>query len=90
MCNLEALGQIARSASHFQPNALIADAFAATVNSGQTVSAPGGAFRSGQTWYGVAFKCTVAADLSSITAFSFRVSDALPGPPSRAAPRSGQ
>lgn len=90
MCNLEALGQIAGSAGHFQPNALIADAFAAPVNAGQTVSAPGGAFRSGQTWYGVSFKCTVASDLSSVTAFSFRTSDALPGPPTRPARPAGQ
>ena len=92
MCNLEAMGQLARTPSHLQPNALVADAFAATVAAGQTVSAPGGAFRSGATWYGVAFKCTVAADLASVTAFSFQIGAPLPGPPARAlpAPKSGQ
>ena len=86
MCNLEALGQIARTSRDLQPNALVADAFVPTVASGQTVTAAGGAFRSGATWHGMSFKCTVATDLSSVTAFSFRIGSALPGPPTRALP----
>jgi hypothetical protein len=84
MCLIEAVGQIGHVSSRYHPDAIVADALAPTAASGLTLDVPGGAFRSDESWYGVAFHCTVTKDLFGIAAFTFRIGDALPGPPTRA------
>jgi hypothetical protein len=77
MCNIEAMAQVGRAASRYNPDALIANAFAPPASSGQTFTVSGGAFRSGGNWYGLSFACTVTADSSDIANFSFRIGDAV-------------
>jgi uncharacterized protein DUF930 len=74
-CNIEALGQIGNAGHNYEPNALKADAFAKTVISGTTFTVTNGAFRSGAKWYALAYKCTLAKDLSAVESFSFHIGD---------------
>lgn len=78
LCNIEGLEQIRRAQSQYDPDTLVSYAMSDPVSTGLTLSATGGAFRSRRKWYGIAFKCSVAADLSAVTAFEFRVGEAIP------------
>ena len=78
LCNIEGLEQIRRGAPSYDPDTLVSYAMADTAAAGLTLSAPGGAFRSRRRWYGIAFKCTVAADLESVTGFEFKVGKPIP------------
>ena len=50
-----------------------------TTSTGLTLSAGAAAPSwSRRKWYGVAFRCTIAADYSGVTAFSFKLGDAIP------------
>jgi len=51
---------------------------AGTQVDGNTVVARGAAFRSARTWYQLEFKCTVANDLKTVTAFEFRIKRPIP------------
>lgn len=72
-CNLEALGQIGNAGDGFAPDVVMAEAYARTEISGTRLAAPGAIFRSGDRWYGLAFDCTLSDDLTSVTAFSYRL-----------------
>lgn len=78
LCNIEGLEQIRRADPGFYPDTLVSYAMEDTSTDGMTLLAPGGAFRSRRKWYGIAFKCTVAADFSGVTAFSFKLGAAIP------------
>lgn len=72
-CNIEAVGQIGSSGRGFTPDVVIADAYGKSVMAGSRYTASGAIFRSGEKWYGVAFDCTLSDDLTSVTAFSYRL-----------------
>lgn len=74
-CNIEAIGQIGNAGKHYQPDALIADAFSKPVTSGTRFSAGGGAFRSDGKWYAISYDCTLSKDLSAVTAFSYHLGE---------------
>jgi Domain of Unknown Function (DUF930) len=78
LCNIEGLEQIRRAAIQYDPDTLVSYAMADPVTAGLTLTASGGAFRSRRKWYGLAFKCTVGADLESVSAFEFKLGDAIP------------
>jgi len=78
LCNIEGLEQIRRGAPDYDPDTLVSYAMSDPLTAGLTLSAPGGAFRSRRRWFGVAFKCTVAADLASVTAFEFKLGKPIP------------
>jgi len=72
-CNIEAVGQIGNAGKGYEPDAVIANAFAKPVIEGSTFAVPGGAFRSRQKWYGLAYECTLSDDMSAVKSFSFRI-----------------
>ena len=72
-CNIEAIGQIGNAGRDYQPDALVADAFAKPVSTGTSYSASGGAFRSGGKWYAISYDCTLSADMNTVTAFSYHL-----------------
>lgn len=72
-CNIEAVGQIGNAGKGYEPDAVIANAFAKPVIAGSTFAVPGGAFRSRQKWYGLAYECTLSDDMSAVKSFSFRI-----------------
>jgi len=78
LCNIEGLEQIRRGAPDYDPDTLVSYAMSDPLTAGLTLSAPGGAFRSRRRWFGIAFKCTVAADLLSVTAFEFKLGKPIP------------
>lgn len=78
LCNIEGLEQIRRGAPDYDPDTLVTYAMSDPLVAGLTLTAPGAAFRSRRKWYGVAVKCTVAADLESVTGFEFRLGQPIP------------
>jgi len=51
----------------------MAEAYARSEMTGTHLAASGAIFRSGERWYGLAFDCTLSDDLTSVTAFSYRL-----------------
>ena len=78
MCNIEALAQIHTADARFDPDILVAYAMADMEVANRVVDADGGAFRSKREWYGFKFHCEVAADLQSVTDFSFSIGEPIP------------
>jgi hypothetical protein len=78
ICNIEALEQIRRAAPDTAPDTMVAYAMADLLSSGMTLTATGGAFRSRRRWFGIAFNCTVASGYEAVTAFDFKLGDAIP------------
>jgi hypothetical protein len=78
LCNIEGLEQIRRAEPSTDPDTLVSYAMSEPVTTGLTLSAAGGAFRSRRKWYGISFQCSVAADLSAVTAFEFRLGEPIP------------
>lgn len=72
-CNIEALAQIGNAGEHFAPDVVMAEAYARSEMTGTRLTASGAIFRSGERWYGLAFDCTLSDDLTSVTAFSYRL-----------------
>jgi hypothetical protein len=78
MCNIEALAQIQTADARFDPDILVAYAMADMQVANRVVDADGGAFRSKREWYAFKFHCEVAADLKSVTDFSFAIGEPIP------------
>lgn len=78
LCNIEGLEQIRQAQRTADPDTLVSYAMSDPVTTGLTLSAAGGAFRSRRKWYGISFYCSVAPDLSAVTAFEFRLGEAIP------------
>jgi len=72
-CNIEALAQIGNAGEGFEPDVVMAEAYARSEITGTRLAASGAIFRSGERWYGLAFDCTLSDDLTSVTAFSYRL-----------------
>lgn len=72
-CNIEALAQIGNAGAGFAPDVVMAEAYARSEIAGTRLAASGAIFRSEERWYGVAFDCTLSDDLTSVTAFSYRL-----------------
>jgi len=72
-CNIEALAQIGNAGERFAPDVVMAEAYARSEMTGTRLAASGAIFRSGERWYGLAFDCTLSDDLTSVTAFSYRL-----------------
>jgi len=70
-CEIEALGQAGHAG--YNSDAIIANAFAPPVLSGQNYVASGGALRATGAWYRIAYDCTLSPDMSKVTAFSFHI-----------------
>jgi hypothetical protein len=72
-CILEALAQVGNAGEGFSPDVVMAEAYARSEMTGTRLAASGAIFRSGESWYGLAFDCTLSEDLTSVTAFSYRL-----------------
>ena len=70
-CNIEAYGQIGHAG--YQPNAIIANAFAPVASAESTYTVTGGAFRSEGNWYRIAYECTLKTDMSDVVHFAFHI-----------------
>jgi hypothetical protein len=70
-CNIEAYGQAGHAG--YQPDAIIANAFAPVTSAGSTYTVSGGAFRSEGNWYRIAYQCVLTRDMSDVVSFSFHI-----------------
>ena len=78
LCNLEAMDQIRRWRTDFQPERVVPYAMAEEKITGTTIAANGAAFRSRRNWYGLKFRCQLAGDGESVVGFEFLVGDLVP------------
>ncbi|MCP4562263.1 MAG: DUF930 domain-containing protein [Bosea sp.] len=77
LCNLEAMSQIHAWKAQFEPDRVVAFAMAGTKLTKSTLEAEGAAFRSRKQWYGLRFRCEMAAN-GKVAGFQFRVGEAIP------------
>jgi hypothetical protein len=77
LCNIEAIEQIRTARPDFEPDTLVAYAFGDMNVASGILTAPGAAFRSRRRWWGVALKCSVAADYSAVTAFEWTLGEEI-------------
>ncbi|KGF66797.1 hypothetical protein LL06_26120, partial [Hoeflea sp. BAL378] len=78
LCNVEAMEQVHVFRPELAPDLVIAYAMADPVLAGLTLTAEGGALRSGRHWYRIGFACDVSADLETVTAFDFSLGARIP------------
>lgn len=78
LCNIEALAQLRRQGTGFQPDMVVPYAMKDMKVTGHALEAKGAAMRSRKHWYGLAFNCEVAADLTSVVAFEFLLGAEIP------------
>jgi hypothetical protein len=78
LCNIEGLEQIRNAGKGYDPDVVVSYAMKETRLMGMTLVSDGGAFRSRRRWFGVRFRCTVAADYSGVEDFAFAIGDAIP------------
>ncbi|MGX1787370.1 DUF930 domain-containing protein [Bosea sp. NPDC055332] len=77
LCNLEAMSQIHAWKAEFEPDRVVAFAMAGTKLTKTALEAEGAAFRSRKQWYGLRFRCEMAAN-GKVAGFQFRVGEAIP------------
>lgn len=78
LCDIEAIEQIRHGPGGFLPETMVAYALAEPRRIGWRLEADGAAFRSRRQWYGLRFRCEVAADFSRVVDFAFRVEKRIP------------
>ncbi len=77
LCNLEAMSQIHAWKAEFEPDRVVAFALAGVKLTKTALEAEGAAFRSRKQWYGLRFRCEMAAN-GKVAGFQFRVGEAIP------------
>ncbi len=77
LCNLEAMSQIHAWKAEFEPDRVVAFAMAGVKLTKSALEAEGAAFRSRKQWYGLRFRCEMAAN-GKVAGFQFRVGEAIP------------
>ncbi len=75
VCGIEAMEQIKSRQPDWSPECVISYAFANTRLEGNTVTAEGAVVQSGRHWYRLEYDCVLGADLTSVTAFRYRVGE---------------
>ena len=76
LCNLEAMSQIHTWKAEFEPDRVVAYAMAGTKLTKSALEAEGAAFRSRKQWYGLRFRCEMAAN-GKVAGFQFRVGEPI-------------
>lgn len=78
LCNIEGLEQLRLVSAGVVPDSLDPSAMAETTIVGDSLDAPGGAYRLNKKWYAVTFTCKVGTDRQSVVEFKFRTGAAIP------------
>ncbi|MCJ8517379.1 DUF930 domain-containing protein [Rhizobium tarimense] len=77
-CDIEAMKRIADEQKGLKPDKVIAYTFSDPVEEGNSVRAPGAAFRSGGDWYRLKFKCVTGERGLDIRSFHYKVGAKIP------------
>ncbi|CAM5332956.1 hypothetical protein MAUB1S_05771 [Mycolicibacterium aubagnense] len=78
LCNIEALAQLRRQGTGFQPDMVVPYAMKDAKVTDYALEAKGAAMRSRKHWYRLAFNCEVAPDLKTVVAFEFLLGAEIP------------
>jgi hypothetical protein len=77
VCDIEAMLWVGRT-TKLKPDRAKSDISAHPIHMGDTMKAPGAAFRSKGLWYALSFECTGTADHLGVLSFSFKVGKPIP------------
>lgn len=77
LCSIEALEQIA-ALGDYEPDLLAAYSMDEVRLTGRSIDATGAAFRSGGSWFHLAFKCGLTPSLDTVKDFEFRIGEQIP------------
>ncbi|MEO5805041.1 DUF930 domain-containing protein [Devosia sp.] len=78
LCNIEGLEQLRLASAGQVPDSLDPSAMNETTIIGDSLDAPGGAYRLDKKWYAVSLTCKVGGDRLSVVDFKFRIGAAIP------------
>lgn len=77
-CDAEVLDRINQDDHHYDPDRVVAYAFATPEMGDDAIRSPGAAFRSNGKWYRLKFKCRTAPDHMEVLSFRYRIGDRIP------------
>lgn len=77
-CNSRVAGIVSREHKGFNPDEVVAYAFADSTLKGAVVTAPGAALRSHGHWYHVSYVCTASPDGLDVVSFDYKLGDEVP------------
>ena len=77
-CVLEALLKVAADKKGMRPEHVVVDVMGPPHYDGNTLTIDGGAIRSRDKWYGLSFTCVTSADHLQVTAFDYKLGEAIP------------
>lgn len=78
LCGIEAMEQVHAFREALRPDRIVAYASEEVAVGRDRVEAGGAAFRSGRSWYELAYSCRLAADHATVVAFAFKVGERVP------------
>jgi Domain of Unknown Function (DUF930) len=78
LCAYTAMARIRKDDKNFRPDRTVANAMAEPRETGDTLEAKGGAFRSRGKWYALAYHCTATPDRMDVVAFSYTIGPEIP------------
>lgn len=77
-CDVEAMERIRKDQNGYNPDKVLAYAFADPKVDQHAIKSRGAAFRSRGEWYHLAFKCATNDDNMEIVAFKYRIGEKIP------------
>ncbi|WP_246725539.1 DUF930 domain-containing protein [Beijerinckia sp. L45] len=77
VCDIEAMHRVGKEIG-LKPDRAKSDISIHPFHQGDTMKAPGAAFRSKGLWYALSFECTGTHDHLGVLAFSFKVGKLIP------------
>jgi hypothetical protein len=77
VCDIEAMHRVGRG-TKLRPDRAKSDISAHPIHQGDTMKAPGAAFRSNGLWYALSFECTGTPDHLGVLKFTFKVGKPIP------------
>jgi hypothetical protein len=77
-CDVRIMEKLRADKAHYRPDRAVANATAHSTVSGNSIDAPGAAFRSRGHWYRLSFKCTTAGDHIKVLSASYKAGAEIP------------
>lgn len=78
LCGYTAMARIRQNDKNFRPDRTVANAMAEPRETGDTLEAKGGAFRSRGKWFALTYHCTASPDRLAIVSFSYTIGPEIP------------
>jgi hypothetical protein len=78
LCGYTAMARIRQDDKNFRPDRTVANAMTEPRETGDTLEAKGGAFRSRGKWFALTYRCTASPDRMAIVSFSYTIGPEIP------------